>query len=74
MTTRPPNPVVLPVMFPMAERWETELAGLDFDLAITLSGVAITAWLFVIGIAIFRPPEQPDISPCTAPLAEASRR
>lgn len=52
----------------------TELAGFEFDLAITLSGVAITVWLFVIGMAIFRSSERPDSSPRTAVLSETSGR
>ena len=52
----------------------TELAGFEFDPAITLSGVAITVWLFVIGMAIFRSSEQPDPSPRTDLLSETSGR
>lgn len=51
-----------------------ELAGFEFDLAITLSGVAITGWLFVIGMAIFRSSERPDPSPRTDLLSETSGR
>lgn len=46
-----------------------ELAGWESEIAITLSGVAITAWLFVIGLAIFR---SPDPAVTAAPAASAA--
>lgn len=52
----------------------TELAGFEFDLAITLSGVAITVWLFVIGMAIFRSPERLDPTPPAEAPYETSDR
>ena len=52
----------------------TELAGVEFDLAITLSGVAITTWLFVIGLTIFRSPEPAGHSPRTVALSGAGNR
>lgn len=38
----------------------TELGGLEIDISITLSGVASTAWLVAVGVAIARSPA-PDV-------------
>ena len=52
----------------------TELAGWHLDIAITLSGVAITAWLFAMGVTIFRSSEPVDGALRAAPQPDRSTR
>jgi len=51
-----------------------ELAGWELDIAITLSGIAITTWLFVVGLAIFRSPEPTNHPLPTVSQPETSSR
>jgi len=51
-----------------------ELAGWQLDIAITLSGIAITAWLFAMGVTIFRSSEPADDSVRAAPQPDVSVR